>query len=108
MEKALKGEYGIVYTSDYVIDEAITTALARTRNYQIALNTGRFILDSPRIEKLYTGSDEFQMGWQRFQRFKLKPMSFTDCVSLSRMDKHGVERIMSFDSEFDGLVTRIH
>ena len=58
MEKALKGEYGIICTSDYVIDEAITTALARTRNYQIAINMGRFILDSPRIEKLFTGSDE--------------------------------------------------
>jgi len=33
LEKALKGEYGVLFTSDYVIDEAVTTALARTHDY---------------------------------------------------------------------------
>ena len=32
-EEALRGKFGVVYTSDYVIDEAITTALFRTRNF---------------------------------------------------------------------------
>jgi len=32
MEKALRGEYGVVYTSDCVVDETITTALARTHD----------------------------------------------------------------------------
>ncbi len=35
-------------------------------------------------------------------------MSFTDCVSLAHTEKRGVERMMSFDSEFEGLTTRIH
>ncbi len=108
MEKALKGDYGVIYTSDYVIDESVMTALARTHDYQIALNTGRLIIESPRIEKVYTSSAEFQMAWLRFQKLRQRPMSFTDCVSLSHMEKRGVERIMSFDSEFDGQATRIH
>ncbi len=108
VEKALRGEYGVVYTSDYVVDEAITTALARTHDYQIAINTGRFMIESPRIEKVYTGPDEFVMAWERFQKLRRRPMSFTDCVSLAHMEKRGVERVMSFDSEFDGLTTRIH
>ncbi|MEN3007181.1 MAG: hypothetical protein ABC595_07165 [Candidatus Methanosuratincola petrocarbonis] len=33
MKKALKTEYWRIYTSDYVIDEAITTALVRTRRH---------------------------------------------------------------------------
>ena len=39
--EALRGKFGVVYTSDYVIDEAITTALFRTRNFGVALNVGR-------------------------------------------------------------------
>jgi len=54
------------------------------------------------------GSEEFETSWQRFQKLGKKPMSFTDCVSLTHMDKHGMAKIMSFDSEFDGLTTRIH
>ncbi len=30
IEQALKGERGVAYTSDYVIDKSIRTALART------------------------------------------------------------------------------
>jgi len=46
-------------TSDYIVDESVTLALVRTRNVQIAVNVGKFIIDSPRIEKLIVGSDEF-------------------------------------------------
>jgi predicted nucleic acid-binding protein len=108
LEAALKGEHGVLYTSDYVVDEIITTALARTHNHAIAINAGRLIMDSPRIEKLYTGPDEFKDAWKRFQAMRKKPMSFTDCVTLSHMEKRGLEKLMSFDSEFDGLVTRLH
>ena len=107
MKEALEGKYGIVYTSDYVIDEAITTALARTRDHRIAMNTGSFIIDSPRIQKIYTDSDDFVAAWEKFQKFGKKPMSFTDCISLAHVDHRKIERIMSFDSEFDGLALRI-
>jgi uncharacterized protein len=107
-EQALKGDFGVAYTSDYVVDEAVTTALYRTGDFRVALNVGRLALDSPRVEKLFTGSEEFESSWQRFQKLGKKPMSFTDCVSLTHMDKHGMAKIMSFDSEFDGLTTRIH
>lgn len=105
---ALQGEYGGVYTSDYVFDESVTTALVRTHDFRIALNTGRFILESPRIEKLYTGPREVQSAWERFGKFGRKPMSFTDCVSLIHIEIHGISRILSFDSGFDGLVERVH
>jgi hypothetical protein len=107
-EQALRGEYGTIYTSDYVVDEAVTTALFRTNNFRIALNVGRLAVDSPRIEKLYTGPEEFQSSWERFQKLGRKPMSFTDCVSLMHMDRRGIGKIMSFDSGFDGLTTRVH
>jgi predicted nucleic acid-binding protein len=108
MRRALKAEFGIVYTSDYVVDEAITTALARTRNHQIAVNTGRYILDSERIEKLPVSREDFNLAWSKFQTLKDRLLSFTDCASLALMERRGIERIMSFDSDFDGLAYRLH
>lgn len=107
LESALRGEYGTVYTSDYVVDESVTTALARTHDFRIALNTGRLIIQSQRIEKLFVGPGEFDAAWQRFQEIGKKPMSFTDCVILAQMERRGIQRIMSFDSEFDGLAERV-
>jgi predicted nucleic acid-binding protein len=107
MKQALEGKFGEIFTSDYVIDESITTALARTRDHRIAISTGSFIIGSPRIQKIYTNVSDFETAWAKFQKLGKKPMSFTDCVSLSHIDKRKIERIMSFDSDFDGLVARI-
>lgn len=107
MKQALEGEFGEIFTSDYIIDESITTALARTRDHRIAISTGSFIIESPRIQKIYTDASDFESAWAKFQKLGKKPMSFTDCISLSHIDKKKIERIMSFDSEFDGLVARI-
>jgi predicted nucleic acid-binding protein len=108
LEAALSGGHGAMYTSDYVVNEMVTTALARTHNHAIAVNAGRMILDSPRIEKLYTGPEELKDAWRKFQALRKRPMSFTDCTTLSHMERRGLKKLMSFDSEFDGLVTRLH
>jgi len=107
MRGALRAEFGVVRTSDYVLDEAVTTALARTRNHQIAVNTGKYILDSPRIERLPISQEDFTLAWRKFQTVRDKFLSFTDCTSLALMERHGIERIMSFDSNFDGLAERL-
>jgi predicted nucleic acid-binding protein len=107
LEAALKGEHGVIYTSDYVVDETITTALARTHNHAIAVNAGRMVLDSPRIETLYTDPEEFKDAWRKFQALRKRTMSFTDCTTLSHMERRGLKKLMSFDSEFDGLVARL-
>jgi len=107
MRGALKAEFGFVRTSDYVLDEAVTTALARTRNHQIAVNTGKYILDSPRIERLPMSQEDFTLAWTKFQTVRDRFLSFTDCTSLALMERHGIKRIMSFDSNFDGLAERL-
>jgi len=108
MKRALKGEYGRTYTSDYVIDEAITTALVRTRRHDLAVDIGKYIIESPRITKLWTTKEVFGFAWEKFKAFADKPLSFSDCVSLALMEKNRVNQMMSFDSGFDGLVQRIY
>jgi predicted nucleic acid-binding protein len=107
MKRALKCEFGRAFTSDYVLDEAITTALVRTKRHDLAVDIGKYIIESQRITKLYATEEIAAMAWKKFQKFKDKPLSFTDCVSLGLMEKNRIEQIMSFDSGFNGLTKRI-
>ena len=107
MKQALKGDFGRIFTSDYVIDEAITTALVRTKKHDLAQDLGRFIIESPSRTKLWVGEDSFELAWKKFSVFKDKPLSFTDCTSLVIIEAKGIKQIMSFDGGFDGLITRI-
>jgi len=107
MKKALKAEYGRIYTSDYIVDEAVTTALVRTRRHDLAVDVGKYILESPRITKLWTTREIFELAWQKFKALKDKPLSFTDCTTLAHIQKNQIKKILSFDSGFDGLVQRI-
>lgn len=107
MTQALKGDFGRIFTSDYVIDEAITTALVRTKKHDIAHDLGVFIITSPRITKIWVDEEVFAVAWKKFIAFKDKPLSFTDCTSLALMEMKGIKQIMSFDCGFDGLISRI-
>lgn len=108
MRKALQGDFGKIQTSDYVINEAITTALARTRRHDLAIDAGRYIIDSPRIIKLWTTKETFDLAWRKFQTLKDHPLSFTDCITLASMEQNHIKQILSFDSGFDGLTQRIY
>lgn len=107
MKSALKSEFGRAYTSDYVIDEAVTTALVRTKRHDFAVDLGKYILESPRIIKLRVDDTSFKEAWEKFKTLKDKTASFTDCTSLALMTKFGITQILSFDADFDGLVSRI-
>jgi predicted nucleic acid-binding protein len=108
IKKALKAEYGRIYTSDYVIDEAVTTALVRTRRHDLAIDVGKYIIESQRFTKLWTTKETFDLAWEKFKTFKDKPLSLTDCVTLAHMEKNNIKQIISFDSGIDGLVQRIY
>jgi len=107
MKRALKAEFGAVYTSDYIIDEAITTALIRTRRHDLAIDIGKYIIESPRMNKLWTTKEIFELAWQKFQALKDK-LSFTDCTTVAHIEKNGIKQILSFDSGFDGLIQRVY
>jgi len=108
MMKALKADYGRIYTSDYIIDEAVTAALVRTRRHDLALDIGKYIIESPRITKLWTTKEIFELAWQKFKILKDKPLSFTDCTTLAHIQKNQINQILSFDSDFDGLLQRVY
>lgn len=108
MKKALKANYGRIYTSDYIIDEAITTALIRTKRHDLATDIGKYITESPRITKLWTTKEIFETAFEKFKTLKEKSLSFTDCTTLAHTQKNQIKQILSFDSDFDGLAQRVY
>jgi hypothetical protein len=111
IRKAASGEFGILYTSDYIFDESVTIALVRTNNPSLALRVGEMILGEskilPFIVMLGVSSEIFSESWRIFIKYVAKGLSFTDCTSITLIKSRGIENIMSFDSDFDGLVQRI-
>ncbi len=108
-----EGKHGIAYTSDYVLDEALTVALVRTRRLEPAVNAGLLILGSkekklPALARMLRVDERvLQESWESFRSGRTPKLSFTDhtCVSLARSFAGGM--IMSFDEHYDGLLTRI-
>jgi hypothetical protein len=45
----------------------------RTRRHDLALDMGKYIIESPRITKLWTTKEIFELAWQKFQTLKDKP-----------------------------------
>ena len=107
-KQALKGDFGRIFTSDYVIDEAVTAALVRTKRLDLAVDLGTYIIESPRITKLWVGQDSFKQAREKFKLLKEKHLSFTDCTSIALVEMRAIKHIMSFDCGFDGLVSRIY
>jgi len=108
MKSILTNEYGKIFTSDYVFDEAVTLALVRTKNIDFALDIADYILKSKKINLIFTIPDDFYKAWELFLKYKDKKMSFTDCIILNLVEKLGIKYIFSFDPHFDGLIQRVY
>lgn len=108
-----KGELGLPYTSDYVFDEAITTALVRTKRPEIAVKTGKIILGSreesiPSLARLVMVDERiFAKAWTTFKAGRFVDLSFTDHTILAQLKELKIDTLISFDTNFDGLTTRI-
>ena len=107
IKNSLKGHFGRMFTSDYILDEAITTTFVRTKQHAVAVKLGKYVIESPRVTKLVVDQETFHISWRKFQTLDDKNLSFTDCTSIVLSEKHGIKQIMSFDSGFDGLIKRI-
>jgi predicted nucleic acid-binding protein len=105
LHKIESGEAGVhrLYTSDYVVDETITTIFARTSSFDIAKSCGESIITSRAIERLPIGEEIFMEAWQLFKRRGEVGLSFTDATSAVLMRRRGLSAIFAFDGHFAKL-----
>ena len=95
----IKISKALIYTSDYCIDETITTILARGSHKQSVL-AGEAIFTSKIIKIVHVCPDYLQSAWELYQKYKDKMFSFTDVTSFTIMKALNIKKAFIFDKEF--------
>lgn len=105
------GEFGTPYLSDYIYDEAITLTLRRTNSFVAAKRLGERLRGvdpyPPAYELLHVSTAAFADAVSVFERYDDQGLSFTDATTVALARRHEVDHVLSFDDDFDGLVSRI-
>ena len=111
LETVYDGELGLPYVSDFIYDEAVTLTLTRGRSHDAATRLGdrlRGIDPHPSVyELLRVSAAVFADAVEVFERFDDQQLSFTDATTVSLVERHDIDAVLSFDDDFDGIVDRI-
>jgi predicted nucleic acid-binding protein len=104
-------EYGTLVATDYILDEVITTVWAQTNRKEPVRKAYRLIYETPRFVNCEKVSDQMLGSawekWEKYAEWPKKPLSFTDCTILAFMESENVEYLVTFDSEFNGIVETV-
>ncbi len=93
-----------LYTSDYILDESVTTCYGRTRSRKAAIQLGQAILQSKSIAILKIDATMINEAWKVFsEKLQDIPLSFTDCTTYVLTQTHSILSIFTFDRDFDAL-----
>jgi predicted nucleic acid-binding protein len=111
LDAVYDGEFGQPYISDYIFDEAVTLARRRTGSFEIALRLSDRLLGRERFpeafELLRVSAGPFSDAMGVFERYDDQELSFTDATTVALAERHGIDRVLSFDDDFDGIVPRL-
>lgn len=99
MEEIVVGKHGPAITSEYVFDETVTVVLVRSKSLDLAIKTGDLINESMPI--IDVCSIAFESSWNRFKNQKGTRFSFTDCTILEAVESNHIDKLATFDKEFD-------
>ena len=107
----LDGAYGQPYTSDYVLDEAVTLTRVRIGSFDAADTLAGRVLGEgsfPTVfSMLHVEPDTVRASLETFRRYDDHGLSFTDATTIALCESRGIDAVLSFDDDFDGLVERV-
>jgi len=110
LETVYDGELGQPYVSDYIYDEAITLTLTRG-THTAATQLGERIRGGgsypSAYELLRVSAAVFEDAVAVFERYDDQQLSFTDATTIALLNRRGLDGVVSFDDDFDGIVDRI-
>jgi predicted nucleic acid-binding protein len=111
LEAVYDGELGQPYVSDYIYDEAVTLTLMRGGSFGPAQQLGERIRGAGEypdvFERLRVSESTFTAAVEVFEQYADQQLSFTDATSVTLVEQHDIESILSFDDDFDGVVKRV-
>jgi predicted nucleic acid-binding protein len=90
--------YRKLYTSDYVLDEAITTCRRRTGSHELSVRLGMDILSSKSIVMLRVDENTIQESWELYRQRDDVKLSFTDATCVILAKAHGITSIFTYDA----------
>lgn len=103
MKKDLaSNSYGVLVTSDYVLDETITLLRTR-RGIKPAVDFIDKIRKSKSLQIVWIGREIFDAALEKLSKYddrKDQDLSFTDCTSFSIMNDLSIANSFTFDSHF--------
>lgn len=99
MKQVSNSTYGAVYTSEYIVDEAVTLLFIRTGNRNLSKDLAKRLLLSKSMELLHVDENTFKESGSRYLAQR-EELSFTDCTTVELMKQNEIEFIATFDAEF--------
>lgn len=98
--KSLPKEGIVCYTSDYIIDEAITLARARLNDHHISLLLAEELLSEKAAKLIYVAPRYLSRSLEIYRTYSNHHFSFTDCTSFAIMEDLKIEEALAFDRHF--------
>ncbi len=98
----LKNSKALIHTSDYIIDETITTILVRG-NHKQSVIAGNALFNSEIIKNIYVAPEYLEDAWKFYQKYKDKKFSFTDVTSFTIGKSLNIKKVFSFDKDFQQI-----
>ena len=96
---ALREERARLFTSNFVLDEAVTH-VGRFAGAKFVAEQARNILDSKAITMLRPDEEDERSALVLYEKYADQRLSFTDAVSLALMRRHRIKRAFTFDAHF--------
>ena len=97
--KTLRAKRWPLFTSNFVLDEAITL-IGRWAGHSFAAARARSIYDSSVLTILRPTAGDERAALGLFEKFADQKVSFTDCISFALMKQHAMKRAFTFDRHF--------
>jgi len=94
--------FRLQYTSNYVVDEAVTLILYQA-GPRLGVDTLHRIRASPSLRVLHVTPEVEAEADRVFGRFALSRVSYTDCTTKVLMDRESIGVAFSFDRDLEVL-----
>jgi predicted nucleic acid-binding protein len=111
MRALMEGLHGTPFVSDYILDETYTFILTRTGRREYVERLWQLLRSNKSRGLLvleFVGREDFWASRQLLEEHADRRLSFTDGTSVILVRRMGLDGIVSFDRDFDGLVERFH
>ena len=90
----------VCYTSDYVIDEAITLTRARLKNHHVAATLAEELFSEQAAKVIFVAPRYLPRAMEIYKKYGDQLFSFTDCTSFAIMESLNIKEALAFDHHF--------